>query len=299
MENIKGGDVAEKAQPVHSASYPFAKEEKWWAYLLYHLPNDPNSTQASSHKRLLLTQVITAQDRLDSEPIYAEIDELLQNLKIAKKREDEEDEKKAAEKEARREVKRSKNPEYDSDEDSDDEDDDGYEDRVFDKCESLVIEDQIEKLRKSLPTRFKFRGPDKPDTYKFTVVRYDLLLVLLVVVVFSFGCFWLFLVVFLSRRVTHTMNLICLLCYFFPLMFLLPRTIFRSSNQTVTWDWIIRKLLKLTLLERRFFQSLKCTSLIKIWIRRSQCLHRCMPMVMTKWKRTMILMTTTMSLHPL
>ena len=124
MENIKGGDVAEKAQPVHSASYPFAKEEKWWAYLLYHLPKDPNAKAKkgeSPHKRLLLTQVITAQDRLDSEPIYAEIDELLQNLKIAKKREDEEDEKKAAEKEARREVKRSKNPEYDSDEDSDDE----------------------------------------------------------------------------------------------------------------------------------------------------------------------------------
>ena len=93
-----GGDLAEKAQPVHSAWYPFAKKEKWWAYLLYHMPKDPNSkerSKAPQHQRLLMTQVITAQDRLDSEPIYAEIDELLIELKKVKEVEKQEDEKKA------------------------------------------------------------------------------------------------------------------------------------------------------------------------------------------------------------
>lgn len=166
--------MAVKAQPVHSAWYPFAKEEKWWAYLLYHLPKDPNSKERSKqpeHQRLLLSQVITSQDRLDSEPIYAEIDELLVKLKEVKIKEKEEDEKKNAEEEEARNLKRKaandKGEDYDSD-DSDFEEEE--EDRIFDKCESLIIEDRIAQLRKSLPTRFKFRGPDQAGTYKFTVV---------------------------------------------------------------------------------------------------------------------------------
>ena len=174
--HFAGGDLAEKAQPVHSAWYPFAKKEKWWAYLLYHMPKDPNSkerSKAPQHQRLLMTQVITAQDRLDSEPIYAEIDELLIELKKVKEDEKQEDEKKAIEDQEKKKIKmqlaKDNDEEYDSDEDSDEEEEE-EEDRIFDKCESLVIEDRIVQLRKTLPTRFKFRGPDQAGTYKFTVV---------------------------------------------------------------------------------------------------------------------------------
>ena len=174
VDDVKGGDQAEKAQPVHSAWYPFAKEEKWWAYLLYHMPKNPNSkdSKKTNTQRLLMTQVITAQDRLDSEPIYAEIDELLLELKDVKVREAIEDEQKEKEeienKEAKKKAAEDAGEVYDSDdEDSDDEEE---EDRIFDKCESLVIEDKIVQLRKSLPTRFKFRGPDAAGKYTFTVV---------------------------------------------------------------------------------------------------------------------------------
>ena len=44
------------------------------------------------------------------------------------------------------------------------------EDRLFERSESTIIEDKIVALRKSLPTRFKFRGPDAAGTYTFTVI---------------------------------------------------------------------------------------------------------------------------------
>ena len=172
----KGGDEAEKAQPVHSAHYPFAKEEKWWAYLLYHLPQDPKKPKTKTginSQRLLMTQVITAQDRLDSEPIYAEIIELLSELKIVKEKESKEDEEKLIQEEDIKKKKQeealAKGEEYDSDDDTDDEEEE-EEDRLFERSESTIIEDKIVALRKSLPTRFKFRGPDAAGTYTFTVI---------------------------------------------------------------------------------------------------------------------------------
>ena len=35
---VSGDDEAAESQPVHSEFWPFAKKEKWWCFLLYHIP---------------------------------------------------------------------------------------------------------------------------------------------------------------------------------------------------------------------------------------------------------------------
>jgi len=125
-----------------------------------------------------LSTCITAADRLKSEPIYAKIDELMAELPSAREKAKEMDDKLEAEYQAKRKANiESRKAAGDFDEDEDDEnefqsydDELEFEERIFSRSRASDIEDEVAKLRKKLPTRFRFKGPEKVGTYTFTVI---------------------------------------------------------------------------------------------------------------------------------
>lgn len=168
-------DVAAESQPVHSEFWPFAKKEKWWCFLLYHLPQPPGQKASKEvRQKLLMSTCLTAGDRLKSEPVYAKIDELLAELPAERQKAKELDEKLEDEARAKREERKAQGYA-----DEDDEDENGFqtyddelefEERIFHRSRATEIEDEIAKLRKDLATRFRFKGPEKEGKYTFTVI---------------------------------------------------------------------------------------------------------------------------------
>jgi hypothetical protein len=122
--------------------------------------------------------MLTAADRLKSEPIYAKIDELMAELPAAREQAKEMDDKLEAEYQAKRKAiieKRKAAGDFDEDEDDENEfqsydDELEFEERIFSRSRASEIEDEVAKLRKKLPTRFRFKGPEKEGTYTFTVI---------------------------------------------------------------------------------------------------------------------------------
>jgi translocation protein SEC63 len=176
---VSGDDDAEESQPVHSEFWPFAKKEKWWCFLLYHVPQPPGQKKSSEQRqRLLLSSMLTAADRLKSEPIYAKIDELMAELPAAREEAQKKDDELEAEYQAKRKAiieQRKAAGDFDEDEDDENEfqsydDELEFEERIFSRSRASEIEDEVAKLRKKLPTRFRFKGPEKEGTYTFTVV---------------------------------------------------------------------------------------------------------------------------------